>query len=83
VGDVRLVPDGDILPKSSLSTMAQERECCRELVMSIGLEYFSMAHDYAIEVPIQNFLNRLSRRFPISNSSKPNETMRTKLSNIP
>jgi hypothetical protein len=37
--------------------MAQERERCRELVVSIRLKHLSMAHDYAIEVPAQNLLD--------------------------
>jgi len=63
--------------------MTQERERCRELVVSIGLKYLSMAHDYAVEVPAQNLLDRLSRCPPISNSSEPNEPMRTEVSDIP
>ena len=63
--------------------MAQERERGREPVVRIRRKYVAMAHDYAVEVPAQNRLDRLSRCLPISNSSQPNEPMRTEVSDIP
>jgi hypothetical protein len=63
--------------------MAQERECFREVIVSISLKHLSMAHDYAVEVPAQNLLDRPSRCLPISNSSEPNEPMRVEVPDIP
>jgi hypothetical protein len=63
--------------------MAQERECCRELVVSARFKYISMAYDYAVEVPGQDLLDRSSRCLSISNSSDSNEPMRAELPDIP
>jgi len=69
--------------EASLLKMAQERERCRKLTVSIRLEHLAMAHDYAVEVPAQNRLDRLSRCLPISNCSEPNEPMRAEVPDIP
>ena len=63
--------------------MAQERECFREVIVSISLKHLSMAHDYAVEVPAQNFLDRVSRCLMISNSSETDEPVRAEVTDIP
>ena len=53
------------------------------MFVSARLKYISVAYDYAVEVPAQYSLDRFPRSLPISNSSQPNEPMRTELSDIP
>jgi len=42
-----------------------------------------MAHDYAVELPAQNFLDRASRCLLISNSSETDEPVRAEVTDIP
>src|SRR5262249_24402209 len=65
------------------SLFTQERERFSEMLVSASLKYIPVAYDYAVEVPSQNPLDRISRGLPISNASEADESMRSKMSDVP
>jgi hypothetical protein len=55
----------------------------RQLLVSTPLDYMTMAHDNAVEVPLQNPLDGLPCCSPISDASEPDKPVRSEVSDIP
>jgi hypothetical protein len=66
-----------------LSSITQKSKCCGKLLVSTLLDYMAMAHEYTVEVPLENPRDGLPCCPPISNASEPDKPVRSEVSDIP